>query len=132
MLGFAAWLRWSPWRLRDHEPAAISDSGGAVVRNGRSRGLRSRLACRLRFGRHREHRRSANREPRAPSLTAAAELPDTLQAIATSTGAVPIEDRRAPSLTADAELPDVLQAPAAGDAAVANADVVTAAESVMA
>ena len=49
-----------------------------------------------------------------------------------NTGAVPIEDRRAPSLTADAELPDALQAPAAGDAAVANADVVTAAESVMA
>jgi len=69
---------------------------------------------------------------RAPSLAAAAEVPDAPQAIATSTGAVPIEDRRAPSLTADAELPDALQAPAAGDAAVANADVVTAAESVMA
>jgi hypothetical protein len=46
-----------------------------------------------------------------------------------NTGAVPIEDRAA-SLTANAELPDAPQAPAAGDAAVANADVVTAAESV--
>jgi hypothetical protein len=69
---------------------------------------------------------------RAPSLTAAAELPDAPQAIAMSTGAVPIEAHRAPSLTAHAELPDVPQAPAAGDAAVANADVVAAAESVTA
>jgi hypothetical protein len=69
---------------------------------------------------------------RAPSLTAAAEFPDAPQAIAMSTGAVPIEAHRAPSLTAHAELPDVPQAPAAGDAAVANADVVAAAESVTA
>jgi len=48
-----------------------------------------------------------------------------------NTGAVPIEDRAA-SLTANAELPDAPQAPAAGDAAVANTDVATAAESVMA
>jgi hypothetical protein len=46
-----------------------------------------------------------------------------------NTGAVPIEDRAA-SLAANAELPDAPQAPAAGDAAVANADAVTAAESV--
>ncbi|WP_429031786.1 peptidase M15 [Bradyrhizobium sp. I1.14.4] len=42
-------------------------------------------------------------------------------------GALPIEAHGAPSLTADAELPDVPQAPAA---VAANADVVTAAESV--
>jgi hypothetical protein len=48
-----------------------------------------------------------------------------------NTVAVPIEDRAA-SLTANAELPDAPQAPAAGDAAVANTDVATAAESVMA
>jgi hypothetical protein len=46
-----------------------------------------------------------------------------------NTGAVPIEDRRAPSLTADAELADAPQATAM-NAAVANADVVTAVESV--
>jgi hypothetical protein len=34
-----------------------------VLRNGRSRGLGRRLACRLRFGRHREHWRSASRGP---------------------------------------------------------------------
>jgi hypothetical protein len=67
---------------------------------------------------------------RAPSLTAAAELPDAPQAIAMSTGADPIEAHRAPSLTAHAELPDVPQPPAAGDAAVA--DVMAAAESVTA
>src|SRR5437660_2297385 len=44
-----------------------------------------------------------------------------------NTGAVPIEDRRAPSLTAVAELAD---ATAMGNAAVANADVATVAESV--
>jgi hypothetical protein len=48
-----------------------------------------------------------------------------------NTVAVPIEDRAA-SLTANAELLDAPQAPAAGDAAVANTDVATAAESVMA
>src|SRR6266436_5536725 len=37
---------------RVHEPAAICDSGGGVVRIGRSRGLGRRLACWLRFGRH--------------------------------------------------------------------------------
>jgi hypothetical protein len=47
-----------------------------------------------------------------------------------NTGAVPIEHRRAPPLTADAELADGPQAPAMGNAAVANADVATAAESV--
>jgi hypothetical protein len=47
-----------------------------------------------------------------------------------NTGAVPIEDRRAPSLTADAGLADAPQASAIGNAAVANDDVVTAAESV--
>jgi len=47
-----------------------------------------------------------------------------------NTGAVPIEDRRAPSLTADAELADAPQSTAMGNAAVANDDVVTAAESV--
>ena len=54
VLGCAAWLRWSLWRRRDHEPAAICESGGGVVRNGRSRGLGRHLACGLRFGRHRE------------------------------------------------------------------------------
>jgi len=44
-------------------------------------------------------------------------------------GAVPIEDRAA-SLTADAGLADTPQATAMGNAAVANADVATAAESV--
>ena len=47
-----------------------------------------------------------------------------------NTGAAPIEHRRAPPLTADAELADGPQAPAMGNAAVANADVATAAESV--
>jgi len=47
-------------------------------------------------------------------------------------GAVPIEDRRAPSLAADAELANPLQATAMGNAAVANANVVTAAEPVTA
>src|SRR6266436_51805 len=46
------------------------------------------------------------------------------------TAAVPIEDRRAPSLTADAELAGAPQATAMGNAAVANADVAAAAESV--
>jgi hypothetical protein len=45
-------------------------------------------------------------------------------------GAVPIEDRRAPFLAADAGLADAPQATAMGHAAVANADVVTAAGSV--
>ncbi|SHL22669.1 hypothetical protein SAMN05444159_5367 [Bradyrhizobium lablabi] len=44
-------------------------------------------------------------------------------------GAVPIEDRAA-SLTANAELADPPQATAMGNAAIANADVATAAESV--
>ena len=47
------------------------------------------------------------------------------------TAAVPIEDRRAPSLTADAELVDAPRATAMGNAAVVNADVATAAETVM-
>ena len=47
-------------------------------------------------------------------------------------GAVPIEDRRSPSLAADAELANPLQATAMGNAAVANANVVTAAEPVTA
>jgi hypothetical protein len=47
-----------------------------------------------------------------------------------NTGAVPTEDRRAPSLTANAELADAPQATAMGNAAVANDDVATAAESV--
>ena len=46
-----------------------------------------------------------------------------------NTGAVPIEDRAA-SLTANAELADPPQATAMGNAAIANADVATAAESV--
>ena len=45
-------------------------------------------------------------------------------------GAVPIEDRRAPSLIADAERADAPQATTIGNAAVANADVATAAEPV--
>ncbi len=45
-------------------------------------------------------------------------------------GAVPIQDRRAPSVTADAELADAPQPTTIGNAAVANADVATAAESV--
>jgi hypothetical protein len=49
-----------------------------------------------------------------------------------NTGAAPIEDRRAPSLAADAELANALQATAMGNAAVANANVVTAAEPVTA
>jgi len=48
-----------------------------------------------------------------------------------NTGAVPIEDHRAPSLAADAELAYAAQASVMGNtAAVANADVTTAAESV--
>jgi hypothetical protein len=49
-----------------------------------------------------------------------------------NTGAVPIEDRRAPSLTGVAELADAPHATAMGNAAVGNADAVTAAESVAA
>jgi hypothetical protein len=45
-------------------------------------------------------------------------------------GAVPIEERRAPSLTANVELADASPTIAMGNAAVANADVATAAESV--
>jgi hypothetical protein len=45
-------------------------------------------------------------------------------------GAVPIEERRAASLTADAELADASQTTPMGNAAVANADAATAAESV--
>jgi len=41
-------------------------------------------------------------------------------------GAVPIEDSRTPFLAADAELADAPQATAMGNAAVANANVVTA------
>ena len=55
VLGCAAWLGWGLWRRRDHEPAAIYDSGAGVLRNGRSRGRDRRLAGWLRFGRHREH-----------------------------------------------------------------------------
>src|SRR4030088_3477231 len=45
-----AWLcsmaQVSLWRRRDHEPAAISDSGGGVVRDGRSRDLgRGLVGC---------------------------------------------------------------------------------------
>jgi hypothetical protein len=47
-----------------------------------------------------------------------------------NTGVVPVEHRRAPPLAADAELADGPQAPAMGNAAVASADVATAAESV--
>jgi hypothetical protein len=47
-----------------------------------------------------------------------------------NTRAAPIEDRRAPYLTADAELADAPQATAMGNAAVANDDVLTAAEPV--
>jgi hypothetical protein len=47
-------------------------------------------------------------------------------------GAVPIEDRRAASLAADAGLANAVQATAMGNAAVANANVVTAAEPVTA
>ena len=46
-----------------------------------------------------------------------------------NTGAVPVKDRRAPSLTADVELAVAPQATAMGNAAVANTDVATAAES---
>src|ERR1700688_2244034 len=67
VLGCAAWLRWSLWRRRDHEPAAIYDSGADGLRNGRSRGVDRWLAGWLRFGRHREHPRSANRGPRSIS-----------------------------------------------------------------
>jgi hypothetical protein len=45
-------------------------------------------------------------------------------------GAISIEDRRAPSLTADSEFANAPRATAMGNAAVANADVATAAESV--
>jgi hypothetical protein len=45
-----------------------------------------------------------------------------------NTGALPIDDRRAPFITADAELADAPQAIARGDAAVANDDVVKAAD----
>jgi hypothetical protein len=45
-------------------------------------------------------------------------------------GAAPIEDRRAPSLATDGELANAPQATAMGNAAVANADVGTAAESI--
>jgi hypothetical protein len=44
--------------------------------------------------------------------------------------AISIEDRRAPSLAADAELADTSRATAMGNAAIANADVATAAKSV--
>src|SRR5260370_41835841 len=62
-LGCAAWLRWSLWGRRDDEPAANCDSGGGVLRNGRSREWGRRLACWLRFDRHRERRRGASRTP---------------------------------------------------------------------
>jgi hypothetical protein len=45
-------------------------------------------------------------------------------------GAVPIEEHRAPSLTAGVELADASQTTPMGNAAVANADAATAAESV--
>jgi hypothetical protein len=45
-------------------------------------------------------------------------------------GAVPIEERRAPSLTADVEFADAPQTTAMDNAAIANADVATAAEPV--
>src|SRR6476620_4874003 len=65
VLGCAAWLRWGLWRRRDDEPAAIYGSDADVLRNGRSRGGDRWLAGWLRFGRHREHRRSANRGSRS-------------------------------------------------------------------
>jgi len=88
VLGYAAWLRWSLRRRRDHEPAAICDSGARrCAERSFSRGWI--VAWLAGFG-------SAGIE---------------------TTVAVPIEDRAA-SLTANAELPDAPQAPAAGDAAV--------------
>lgn len=50
--------------------------------------------------------------------------------IENAAGAVPIEDRRAPSLIADVERANAPQAATIGNAAVANADVATAAEPV--
>ena len=50
--------------------------------------------------------------------------------IENAAGALPIEDRRAPSLIADAERANAPQAATIGSAAVANADVATAAEPV--
>jgi len=47
-----------------------------------------------------------------------------------NTGVVPVEQRRAPPLTADAQFAEPALAPAMGNAAVASADVATAAESV--
>src|SRR6476661_7360534 len=67
MLGFSTRLRRSLWRRRHHEPAAICDSGAHVLRNGRSRGVDPWLAGWLRFGRHRERPRRANRGPRSIS-----------------------------------------------------------------
>src|SRR3982074_2463692 len=82
MLG-CAW-RW--WRRRDHEPTAICASDDGLVRNGRSRRLGRRLAYWRRFGRHRERRRSVNRGPPSPSLTA--EVVDAPQATASGNIAV--------------------------------------------
>src|SRR6476646_8588688 len=47
-----------------------------------------------------------------------------------NTGVVPVEQRRTPPLTADAQFAEPALAPAMGNAAVASADVATAAESV--
>jgi len=81
-----------PLEATDHEPAAICDSSGGVVRNGRSRGLGRRLACWLRFGRDREHRRSANRGPPRTISHADAEVADAPQATAMSNAAVANDD----------------------------------------
>jgi hypothetical protein len=78
---------------------------------------------------------------RTPSLTASltadaqfADAPQAIGSAAVASADVPIADRRAPSLTAslaaDAQFADAPQATAMGNAAVANADVATAAVSV--
>jgi len=53
-----------------------------------------------------------------------------LGSVGENAGAISIEDRRAPSLAADAELADAPRATVMGNAAIANADVATAAKSV--
>ena len=53
-----------------------------------------------------------------------------LGSVGENAGAISIEDRRAPSLAADAELADAPRATEMGNAAIANADVATAAKSV--
>ena len=91
----------SLWGRRDDEPAAICDSGAALCGTVVLAGWV--VAWLAGFG-------SAGIENTA--------------------GAVPIEDRRAPALIADAELANAPQATTMGNAAVANADVATAAEPV--